>query len=190
MPIVGMEDATTGSLGGVKRAGGAVADTPAIDQLLLPATGSAPLPPWLNPALFLATDFDPEACIVSLRRQVPLATLQSELQVYLQHVKAKLVEVINEDYGDYIGLSSKLSAVDGAVMRMRKPLVELKEKLNVVQVTEATCAIRARVCVCIAPLRPGPLPGWFLNTHLFSVGLLLARAMRPPPPRQRRSVAP
>jgi hypothetical protein len=37
-----------------------------------------------------------------------------------------MVEVINEDYSDYVSLSSRLTSVDGAVMRMRKPLLELK----------------------------------------------------------------
>jgi hypothetical protein len=38
----------------------------------------------------------------------------------------QLVEVINEDYNDFISLSTKLVNVDGAVMRMQKPLLEVK----------------------------------------------------------------
>lgn len=38
----------------------------------------------------------------------------------------QMVEVINEDYADYVSLSSRLANVDGAVLRMRKPLVELR----------------------------------------------------------------
>lgn len=38
----------------------------------------------------------------------------------------QLVEVINEDYGDYVSLSSRLVNVDGSVIRMRRPLIELK----------------------------------------------------------------
>ena len=38
----------------------------------------------------------------------------------------QLVEVINDDYGDYVSLSSRLVNVDGFVVRLRKPLVELK----------------------------------------------------------------
>ncbi len=38
----------------------------------------------------------------------------------------QMVEVINEDYQDYVSLSAKLVNVDGAVLRMRKPLLELK----------------------------------------------------------------
>ena len=36
------------------------------------------------------------------------------------------MEVINEDYNDFISLSTKLVNVDGAVMRMSRPVVKLK----------------------------------------------------------------
>jgi hypothetical protein len=36
------------------------------------------------------------------------------------------VEVINEDYNDFVSLSTKLVNVDGAVLRMKKPLLELR----------------------------------------------------------------
>ena len=42
----------------------------------------------------------------------------------LWHVQ--LVEVINEDYNDFVSLSTKLVNVDGAVLRMQKPLLELR----------------------------------------------------------------
>ncbi|GFH07758.1 uncharacterized protein HaLaN_02607 [Haematococcus lacustris] len=71
------------------------------------------LPVWLNPDRFLAADFEPDACVADLRRF--------------------MVEVINEDYSDYVSLSSRLVNVDGAVVRMRKPLCDLKDKLVVVQ---------------------------------------------------------
>ena len=41
-------------------------------------------------------------------------------------VCAQLVEVINEDYADFVSLSTKLVNVDGAVLRMQNPLQELR----------------------------------------------------------------
>ena len=58
--------------------------------------------------------------------QVPLETLSSQLQKYLIVLKGKLVEVINEDYNDFVSLSTKLVNVDGAVTQMQKPLLTLK----------------------------------------------------------------
>ena len=42
----------------------------------------------------------------------------------------QLVEVINEDYADFVSLSTKLVNVDGAVLRMQKPLQELRVSLQ------------------------------------------------------------
>jgi hypothetical protein len=41
--------------------------------------------------------------------------------LYLQ-----LVEVLNEDYAEYISLSGKLGSVDGAILRMRQPLMDIQ----------------------------------------------------------------
>lgn len=38
----------------------------------------------------------------------------------------QLVEALNEDYSDYVGLSGQLSGLEGAVVRMRQPLLEIK----------------------------------------------------------------
>lgn len=43
------------------------------------------------------------------------------------------MEVINEDYNDFVSLSTKLVNVDGAVLRMQKPLQEVGEKLLAVK---------------------------------------------------------
>lgn len=98
-------------------------------------SGTAPstLPVWLNPDKFLEADFDAETCVTDLRRYVPLINLKQELESYLATLRSKLVEVINEDYNDYVSLSTRLVNVDGAVVRMRKPLGEIKEKLNSVE---------------------------------------------------------
>ncbi|GLC45905.1 hypothetical protein PLESTF_000710900 [Pleodorina starrii] len=95
--------------------------------------GRAGCPVWLNPERFLAPDFNADACVADLRRYVPLATLQNELSSYLATLKTKLVEVINEDYADYVGLSGRLANVEGSVVRMRKPLLDLRDKLHAVQ---------------------------------------------------------
>ncbi len=44
-------------------------------------------------------------------------------------LRNRLVEVINEHYGDFVSLSSKLVNVDSAVIRMQKPLMEIKVPL-------------------------------------------------------------
>ncbi|KAL0048278.1 hypothetical protein WJX82_011732 [Trebouxia sp. C0006] len=91
--------------------------------------GDNSLPSWFKPARLLYVEFDADAYVSDLRRFVPLETLSSQLQKYLTVLKGKLVEVINEDYNDFVSLSTKLVNVDGAVTQMQKPLLTLKDKL-------------------------------------------------------------
>lgn len=84
---------------------------------------------WLNPTKFLDSEFDPESYISDLRTFVPFDTLRSELRSHLSALKHELVELINRDYADFVSLSTKLVDVDEAVVRMRAPLLEIKEKI-------------------------------------------------------------
>ena len=61
-----------------------------------------------------------------LHLQVPLESLSSELDAYLAVLRNRLLEVINEHYADFVSLSSRLVNVDTAVLRMQKPLLEIR----------------------------------------------------------------
>ncbi|CAL8471248.1 g10790 [Coccomyxa elongata] len=99
-------------------------------------------PHWFNPERFMEPNFDADTYVADLRRYVPLEALSAELQAHLQVLRNKLVEVINEHYGDFVSLSSKLVNVDSAVIRMQKPLIEIKDKLLAVR-GEVTAALDA-----------------------------------------------
>ncbi|KAG0568570.1 hypothetical protein KC19_6G029700 [Ceratodon purpureus] len=92
---------------------------------------SAPL--WFKKDAFSSPAFDPEAYISDLRRFVPFETLRAELRGHLGGLKNELVELINRDYTDFVNLSTKLVDVDGAVLRMRMPLNELRGRLVMVR---------------------------------------------------------
>lgn len=87
-------------------------------------------PLWFKPSLFLSSTFDSESYVSELRTFVPFDTLRSELQAHLAALHHELVDLINRDYADFVNLSTKLVDVDAAVMRMRAPLVELREKID------------------------------------------------------------
>ncbi|KAJ9568387.1 hypothetical protein OSB04_004353 [Centaurea solstitialis] len=86
-------------------------------------------PLWFKQSSFLSPDFNSESYISDLRTFVPFETLRSELQSHLSSLKHELVELINRDYADFVNLSTKLVDVDAAVLRMRAPLVEIREKI-------------------------------------------------------------
>ncbi|XP_061342217.1 conserved oligomeric Golgi complex subunit 2 isoform X3 [Gastrolobium bilobum] len=87
-------------------------------------------PLWFKPTSFLSPDFDSESYISELRTFVPFDTLRSELHNYLSSLNHELIDLINRDYADFVNLSTKLVDVDAAVVRMRAPLVELREKIE------------------------------------------------------------
>ncbi|EEF51806.1 conserved oligomeric Golgi complex subunit 2 [Ricinus communis] len=110
-----------------------------VDSLSSPAPRSAtdlfsdPLdshPLWFKPNLFLSPTFDSESYISELRTFVPFDTLRSELQAHLSSLNHELIDLINRDYADFVNLSTKLVDVDAAVVRMRAPLLELREKIE------------------------------------------------------------
>jgi hypothetical protein len=67
-----------------------------------------------------------EVMSCTMHLQVPLETLSSELDAYLAVLRNRLLEVINEHYADFVSLSSRLINVDTAVLRMQRPLLEIK----------------------------------------------------------------
>ncbi|XP_065873329.1 conserved oligomeric Golgi complex subunit 2 [Euphorbia lathyris] len=87
-------------------------------------------PLWFKPNLFLSPTFDSESYISELRTFVPFDTLRSELQAHLSSLNHELIDLINRDYADFVNLSTKLVDVDAAVVRMRAPLLELREKIE------------------------------------------------------------
>jgi len=121
---------------------GAEAERQAPDAARMGAEGADPgetdaagggLAGWFKADHFLEPDFDADSYVAELRRYVPLDTLHQELDRHLAFLKNRLVEVINEDYNDFVSLSTKLVDVDGAVLRMKRPLLELRGKLEAVQ---------------------------------------------------------
>eukprot|EP00249_Psilotum_nudum_P019252 c27163_g1_i1 orf=404-2626(-) len=92
-------------------------------------------PLWFEKEAFMAPDFNSEKYIADLRKFVALDTIRVELRSHLGVLKNELVELINRDYTDFVNLTTKLVDVDGAVLRMRMPLNELRGKLEVVRNT-------------------------------------------------------
>eukprot|EP00850_Spirogloea_muscicola_P000815 SM000003S11060 [mRNA] locus=s3:589045:594249:+ [translate_table: standard] len=103
-------------------------------------------PLWFKKEAFADPAFDAEAYISDLRRFVPFDTLRAELRSHLAALKHELVELINRDYADFVNLSTRLVDVDGAVLRMRMPLNELRSRLQ---------AAREAVAGTLAALQDG-----------------------------------
>jgi conserved oligomeric Golgi complex subunit 2 len=64
---------------------------------------------------------------------VPLERLNVRLKLHVEQLRADLVDIINADYPQFMALSDQLGNVDGAVMRIKAPLLTLQDALAEVQ---------------------------------------------------------
>lgn len=61
---------------------------------------------------------------------MPLETLDAQLAAHAEALRARLVEVVNDDYDEFVSLSTKLVDVDGAVFKLQSPLLDIKERVE------------------------------------------------------------
>jgi len=64
-----------------------------------------------------------------------LDSLRDQLQLYCTHLKEQLYDIINRDYKDFITIATKLEGVDIRVDHLRKPLVDLRMDLTMLNDT-------------------------------------------------------
>jgi hypothetical protein len=85
--------------------------------------------------------------VLELPQGAPAECLSTLPPLHGPHSTQKLIEVINQDFGDYVGLASRLNSVDGSVVRMKQPLLDIKVNKIVHEwgghVAEVEC-----VCAC------------------------------------------
>ena len=92
---------------------------------LLPLSHDHPLlSPAHNP------DFDVDAFLLT-RLHIPLDELRGELREYLAKLKEELVQLINDDYGEFIALGTGLRGEGERLERLEAPLGELRGQVEV-----------------------------------------------------------
>jgi hypothetical protein len=66
--------------------------------------------------------------------------LDAQLGAHAEALRARLVEVVNDDYDEFVSLSTKLVDVDGAVAKLQAPLLEIKERVEAARAAVAAQA--------------------------------------------------
>ena len=84
-----------------------------------------------NPYLS-ADDFDADAFLLT-RAHIPLEELRGELREYLGQLREELVQLINDDYEEFISLGTGLRGEEERLIRLGKPLDNLKEEVKAVR---------------------------------------------------------
>ena len=61
-----------------------------------------------NRADFMSDDFQVDKFVSECKKVAPLSVFKKELDDYLKTVKNALIELINQDYADFVNLSTNL----------------------------------------------------------------------------------
>ncbi|KAI8800635.1 oligomeric golgi complex component, COG2-domain-containing protein [Cladochytrium replicatum] len=107
----------------------AVADTGAISTLSPSFFGE-----YLSfdRSVFLQHGFDPVE-FLGERTHIALDRLKAELSFVLKELKNELVELINQDYADFINLSTNLVGVDKMIEDLKRPLDKVRSDVLTVK---------------------------------------------------------
>ncbi|KAL9577924.1 MAG: hypothetical protein Q9212_006054 [Teloschistes hypoglaucus] len=92
---------------------------------------SLPYPKPLSRGAFLTPDFDPATYLSTLRnRHQTLEDLRAELRDRSQHISKELLDLVNEDYQDFLSLGSSLQGGDEKVEEVRLGLLGFKRDVE------------------------------------------------------------
>jgi len=83
-------------------------------------------------AFLSAESFDPDAFLLT-RAHIPLEELRGELREYLGQLREELVQLINDDYEEFISLGTGLRGEEERLIRLGKPLGQLGEEIESVR---------------------------------------------------------
>lgn len=71
-----------------------------------------------NKAHFNRPDFDLDRFVSLARRRATLDQIQQDLRTYLRYLQNSMVELINDDYADFVNLSSNLAALKESINKI------------------------------------------------------------------------
>jgi hypothetical protein len=90
----------------------------------------------------LSPGFDAVGVTEGLRAHVGVEQLLRDLRSQLQGLRSTLVNLINHDYDELAGISSKLKGVDSKIERLKQPIEHLRQQHEQTKVASASSMAR------------------------------------------------
>merc|ERR1719278_685306 len=79
----------------------------------------------ITKADFLRPDFTVDKFFIEQSvRETPLDSLRDDLGIYLKVLRSSMIELINQDYADFVNLSTNLVGLDRGILALQEPLSE------------------------------------------------------------------
>ena len=68
-----------------------------------------------------------------------LDTLRDDLGIYLKVLRSSMIELINQDYADFVNLSTNLVGLDQGIISIREPLDSFNDEIVSAKLELETC---------------------------------------------------
>jgi conserved oligomeric Golgi complex subunit 2 len=63
---------------------------------------------------------------------------RDDLGIYLKVLRSSMIELINEDYADFVNLSTNLVGLDKCILRLQEPL--LRQQVSITGTSHPICS--------------------------------------------------
>ncbi len=93
----------------------------------------------INREQFLADKFSPDSFLAQWSasaaaasgsgRPRTLETLRDDLGIYLKVLRSAMIELINDDYADFVNLSTNLVGLDKGIAQLQQPLIKYQQQV-------------------------------------------------------------
>lgn len=97
--------------------------------------------------VFFQKTFSVDEFLQEHRNAATLETMRDDLGIYLKVLRSAMIELINEDYADFVNLSSNLVGLDQSIHGIQAPLVTLKNEVHQIRETLQTTMEELTQCL-------------------------------------------
>lgn len=97
--------------------------------------------------IFYQKTFSVDEFLQEHRNAATLETMRDDLGIYLKVLRSAMIELINEDYADFVNLSSNLVGLDQSIHSIQSPLVGLKDEISTIKETLQTTMQEVNECL-------------------------------------------
>ncbi|XP_004523208.1 conserved oligomeric Golgi complex subunit 2 [Ceratitis capitata] len=93
---------------------------------------------------FMKKNFSVDKFLHKNRNAPSLEQLRDDLGIYLKDLRASMIDLINEDYADFVSLSANLVGLDQSIANIENPLLQFRKEIDNIRslLNECTFGVR------------------------------------------------
>lgn len=93
---------------------------------------------------FMKGNFSVDGFLHKNRNAPSLEQLRDDLGIYLKDLRASMIDLINEDYADFVSLSANLVGLDQSIADIENPLVQFRKEVENIRSLLKECSSEVR----------------------------------------------